>query len=401
MDPARIDLESEGALDFDEETTDLVAAPHLESDDENDPALVIESQESQERSSSSQEQTPFDEVVLSQQYLPFGARPTQPDPHRLAPPPPPPPPEFPQASPLDMALAQQQLPPATRLPPIGGPAAHHISALDQHLQQHFDETDFDFSQNSNSSATTAATTTTANHRAPAPAASTSRRMAHPAVAATHQYAVMSSPSHRALQQIKHGGSLPAPGPGMLLPGQLAPSPANRPIQPDMEQAAGSNTIMPPPPVPVPAPAPIASGPALPGMLVLAGIGQVTCQHSCEEDPEEDTFPEGWESWENVGGSPQVRNIDAADFGNALLCADYVNMIFCHLLRRETLNLAVSYVDRFLTSVPVIRSKLQLLGIGAVLVACKFEEITTPGLEEFVYICDNSYTKEEVRGVNLL
>ncbi|OEL33714.1 Cyclin-A3-2 [Dichanthelium oligosanthes] len=44
------------------------------------------------------------------------------------------------------------------------------------------------------------------------------------------------------------------------------------------------------------------------------------------------------------------------------------------LQAETLYLAVSYVDRFLTMNVVARDKLQLLGVTALLVAAKYEEI---------------------------
>ena len=29
------------------------------------------------------------------------------------------------------------------------------------------------------------------------------------------------------------------------------------------------------------------------------------------------------------------------------------------------------------------------------IACKFEEIYSPDLKDFVYVCDNAYTKEEI------
>ena len=60
------------------------------------------------------------------------------------------------------------------------------------------------------------------------------------------------------------------------------------------------------------------------------------------------------------------------------------------LQRETLHLCVNYIDRFLTHVPVARSKLQLVGVGCMLVAAKYEEIHPPAVDEFVYISDNTY-----------
>ncbi|KAL1133198.1 hypothetical protein V6Z11_A12G023100 [Gossypium hirsutum] len=41
------------------------------------------------------------------------------------------------------------------------------------------------------------------------------------------------------------------------------------------------------------------------------------------------------------------------------------------------------------------NKLQLLGVSCMLIASKYEEITPPHIDDFCYITDNSYTKEEV------
>ncbi|KAK8658530.1 hypothetical protein V6N13_036733 [Hibiscus sabdariffa] len=62
---------------------------------------------------------------------------------------------------------------------------------------------------------------------------------------------------------------------------------------------------------------------------------------------------------------------------------------------DTLYLAVSYIDRFLSAHAVCRNKLQLLGVSCMLIASKYEEITPPHIDDFCYITDNSYTKEEV------
>ncbi|PKU27128.1 hypothetical protein llap_22568 [Limosa lapponica baueri] len=47
------------------------------------------------------------------------------------------------------------------------------------------------------------------------------------------------------------------------------------------------------------------------------------------------------------------------------------------LQNETLHLAVNYIDRFLSSMSVLRGKLQLVGTAAMLLASKFEEIYPP------------------------
>ena len=67
------------------------------------------------------------------------------------------------------------------------------------------------------------------------------------------------------------------------------------------------------------------------------------------------------------------------------------------LESETLFLAVNYIDRFLSHVPVNRSKLQLVGVTCMLVASKYEEIHPPAVDEFVYISDNTYKVHAHRG----
>jgi len=60
------------------------------------------------------------------------------------------------------------------------------------------------------------------------------------------------------------------------------------------------------------------------------------------------------------------------------------------LKTETLYLAVSYIDRFLSHMAVKRDKLQLVGTTAMFIAAKYEEIYPPDVSQFAYITDNTY-----------
>ena len=62
---------------------------------------------------------------------------------------------------------------------------------------------------------------------------------------------------------------------------------------------------------------------------------------------------------------------------------------------DTLYLCINYIDRCLNAMQVSKKNLQLLGCACMLLASKYEEIYPPGVEEFVYISDNTYTREEV------
>jgi hypothetical protein len=62
---------------------------------------------------------------------------------------------------------------------------------------------------------------------------------------------------------------------------------------------------------------------------------------------------------------------------------------------ETLYLTVNIIDRYLERKEVSRPKLQLVGVTALLIASKYEEIYPPELRDLVYICDRAYTRTEV------
>ena len=62
---------------------------------------------------------------------------------------------------------------------------------------------------------------------------------------------------------------------------------------------------------------------------------------------------------------------------------------------ETLFMTVLIIDRYLTVKQITRTKLQLLGITALMIACKHEEIDLPKVDDFIYITDNAYVKDEV------
>jgi G2/mitotic-specific cyclin-B, other len=62
---------------------------------------------------------------------------------------------------------------------------------------------------------------------------------------------------------------------------------------------------------------------------------------------------------------------------------------------ETLYLCINIIDRYCSVVEVKRQKLQLVGVTALLLACKYEEIYPPEVRDCVYITDRAYTRQEV------
>ncbi|KAL0326142.1 UNVERIFIED_CONTAM: Cyclin-A1-1 [Sesamum radiatum] len=88
-----------------------------------------------------------------------------------------------------------------------------------------------------------------------------------------------------------------------------------------------------------------------------------------------------------------------------LCATIACDIYKHLRASEvaeeyrlvpdTLYLTVNYIDRYLSGNVMDRQRLQLLGVACMMIASKYEEICAPQVEEFCYITDNTYFKDEV------
>ncbi|XP_074373308.1 G2/mitotic-specific cyclin S13-7-like isoform X2 [Apium graveolens] len=131
---------------------------------------------------------------------------------------------------------------------------------------------------------------------------------------------------------------------------------------------------------------------------------------------------------------QIVNIDAADATNELAAVEYVEDMYkfykeaeseSHVydymdfqpeinqkmrailvdwlievhhkfeLSPETLYLTVNIVDRYLASTMATRRELQLLGISAMLLASKYEEIWAPEVNDFVCISDRAYSHQQV------
>lgn len=62
---------------------------------------------------------------------------------------------------------------------------------------------------------------------------------------------------------------------------------------------------------------------------------------------------------------------------------------------ETIWIAINILDRFLSLRVVALAKLQLLGVTALFIAAKYEEILAPSVDEFVIVTDGSCTRDEI------
>lgn len=135
----------------------------------------------------------------------------------------------------------------------------------------------------------------------------------------------------------------------------------------------------------------------------------------------------------------VIDIDENDADNQLLLADYVKDVYVYLmslekklrispgflegklvtakmrsvlidwliqvhlkfhLLQETLYLCVQIIDAYLQVEDVSKMQLQLVGVTAMFLASKYEEMYVPTIEDFVYMTDNTYTKSEIRRMEI-
>ncbi|KAI7740903.1 hypothetical protein M8C21_027220 [Ambrosia artemisiifolia] len=97
----------------------------------------------------------------------------------------------------------------------------------------------------------------------------------------------------------------------------------------------------------------------------------------------------------VSPSYMSQQHDITDRMRGILIDWLIEVHYKFELMEETLYLTVNLVDRFLACRPVGRKNLQLVGITAMLLACKYEEVSVPIVDDFIVISDKAYTRSEV------
>ncbi|CAN6478516.1 unnamed protein product [Victoria cruziana] len=156
---------------------------------------------------------------------------------------------------------------------------------------------------------------------------------------------------------------------------------------------------------------------------------------CESSPTSSTMSEEPCEIEMEEADSPIASIDKSDAKNPLAVVEYIEEIYNHYrkteimscvpedymskqpdinhrmrailvdwlievhhkfdLMHETLFLAINLIDRYLSIQNVMRKSLQLVGITGMLLACKYEEVYVPALEDFVIISDRAYSREDV------
>ncbi|CAN9504775.1 unnamed protein product [Ophioblennius macclurei] len=135
----------------------------------------------------------------------------------------------------------------------------------------------------------------------------------------------------------------------------------------------------------------------------------------------------------------VRDVDADDYDNPMLCSEYVKQIYKYLrqleveqdvrtnflegqevtgnmrailidwlvqvnlkfrLLQETMYMTVGIIDRFLQDHPVPKKELQLVGVTAMFLASKYEEMYPPEIADFAYVTDRAFTTAQIRDMEM-
>jgi len=166
----------------------------------------------------------------------------------------------------------------------------------------------------------------------------------------------------------------------------------------------------------------------------------------EEEKTEETAPEVKAKEEETAAEAEalpegIPDVDTADFGNTQLCSEYARSIYAYLrqleaglvikkdflrgcsinarmrgvvvdwlievhtqfkMLQETLYITIYMLDRYLQveGLTMKKSQLQLVGVTAMFIASKVEEMYAPEITDFVYITDGAYTVEEIKATEL-
>lgn len=87
--------------------------------------------------------------------------------------------------------------------------------------------------------------------------------------------------------------------------------------------------------------------------------------------------------------------DIKDTSRAFLVEWIIDVQRKFRLLPETLFVAVQICDRYLSTVKCKKSDLHLIGVTAILISTKYEEIYPPEMHELLSVSENKFRKAEV------
>ncbi|KAG9119152.1 G2/mitotic-specific cyclin [Ceratobasidium sp. 392] len=99
---------------------------------------------------------------------------------------------------------------------------------------------------------------------------------------------------------------------------------------------------------------------------------------------------------NMPSSTYMNSQQELDWNMRGILMDWLIQVHARFkMLPETLFLATNIIDRFLSLRIVSLIKLQLVGITALFIASKYEEIMAPSVTHFLQISDSEYTEQEI------
>ena len=90
-----------------------------------------------------------------------------------------------------------------------------------------------------------------------------------------------------------------------------------------------------------------------------------------------------------------RQPEVSEKMRAILVEWLVEVHYKFKMLPETLYITVNIIDRFLEKTVVTRKELQVIGIAALLIASKYEEIYPPQIKDYIRVTDKTLTREEI------
>jgi len=92
---------------------------------------------------------------------------------------------------------------------------------------------------------------------------------------------------------------------------------------------------------------------------------------------------------------QKVETDIKDTSRAFLVEWIIDVQRKFRLLPETLFIAVTICDRYLSKVKCKKSDLHLIGVTSILISTKYEEIYPPEMHELLSVSENKFRKSEV------
>ncbi len=80
---------------------------------------------------------------------------------------------------------------------------------------------------------------------------------------------------------------------------------------------------------------------------------------------------------------------------AILVDWLINVHAKFKLLPETLYITINLVDRYLSKIKIEKEEVQLVGVAALMIATKYEEIYPPTVKDFIFVTKNAFTKKTI------